>query len=69
MIGIKEGTYCDKHQVIYGSIESLYSIPETSITLLLLEFKQKPEKKEKKIVSSLLKGFNDITPIAHHSLF
>ena len=30
---IKEGTCCDKHQVLYVSVESLNSIPETNITL------------------------------------
>ena len=32
MMGIKEGT-CDKHQVMYGSVESLDCTPETNITL------------------------------------
>ena len=30
--GIKECT-CDKHWVMYGSVESLYYTPETNITL------------------------------------
>ena len=32
-MGIKECTSCDEHQILYGSIESLYSTPETNITL------------------------------------
>ena len=30
--GIKE-CICDKHRVLYGSVESLYCIPKTNITL------------------------------------
>ena len=39
--GIKEGTFCEKHWVLYVSDKSLNSIPETSITLYAnkLEFK------------------------------
>ena len=32
-MGIKEGTCCDEHRVLYGSAESLNSTPETNITL------------------------------------
>jgi len=32
VMGIKECT-CDEHQVMYGSVESLYYTPETNITL------------------------------------
>jgi len=32
VMGIKEST-CVEHQVMYGSVESLYHIPETSFTL------------------------------------
>ena len=32
VIGIKEDT-CDEHQVMYGSVESLYCIPEINLTL------------------------------------
>ena len=31
-MGTKECT-CDKHRVMYGSVESLYYTPETNITL------------------------------------
>ena len=31
-IGIKQGTG-DEHQVLYGSVESVYCTPETTITL------------------------------------
>ena len=33
MMGIKECTCCDEHQVLYGSVELLYCTPETNITL------------------------------------
>ena len=33
VMGIKEGTCCDEHQVSYGRVESLYCTPETIITL------------------------------------
>ena len=33
MVRIKEWTYCDEHQVMYGSAESLYCMPETDIIL------------------------------------
>ena len=39
--GIKEGTCCDEHWVLYGSDESLNTTPETNITLYVnyVEFK------------------------------
>jgi len=33
VMGIKEGTCCDEHQVLYGSIKSLTCTPEINITL------------------------------------
>ena len=30
MMGINEGT-CDEHRVMYGSVKSLYCMPETNI--------------------------------------
>ena len=33
-MGIKEGTCCDEHQMLYASDKSLNSTPETNITLL-----------------------------------
>ena len=40
-MGIKEGTCCDEHWVLYVSDESLNPIPETKTTLYVnyLEFK------------------------------
>ena len=32
-MGIKEGICCDEHRVLYVSVESLNSTPETNITL------------------------------------
>jgi len=32
-MGIKEGTWCDEHWVLYVSDESLNSTPETNIIL------------------------------------
>ena len=29
----KEDTCCDEHQLLYGSVESLYCTPETNVTL------------------------------------
>ena len=31
-MGIKEGTCCDEHWVMYGIVESLYYTPEINIT-------------------------------------
>ena len=31
--GVKEGACCDEHQVMHGSVESLYCTPETKITV------------------------------------
>ena len=33
VMGIKEGTCGDEHQVMYGGVESLHRIPEANITL------------------------------------
>ena len=33
MMGTKECTCCDEHQVMYGSVESLYCTLESNITL------------------------------------
>ena len=33
VMGMKEGTCGDEHQVLCGSVESLYCTPETNITL------------------------------------
>ena len=33
MMGTKGCTYRDEHQVLYGSVESLYRTPEANITL------------------------------------
>ena len=33
VIGIKKCACCDEHQVLYGTVESLYCTPETNITL------------------------------------
>ena len=30
-MGIKKYTCCDEHEVMYGSVESLYCTPETNI--------------------------------------
>lgn len=40
---IKEGSYCDEHWVIHGSVKSLYCAPGTNINcvLIILEFKVK----------------------------
>ena len=32
-MGIKHGTHSNEHRVMYGSVESLYPIPETNIIL------------------------------------
>ena len=32
-MGIKEHTCSDEHRMMYGSVELLYCIPETNITL------------------------------------
>ena len=39
--GVKDCTCWDEHKVMYGTAESLYSTPETNITLYInsLEFK------------------------------
>ena len=49
VMGIKEGSCPDEHQVIYGIVESLHSIPETHVTLYVnqLELKQELKKKKK----------------------
>ena len=43
VMGMKEGTCCDEHGVMYGSAASLYCTPETNITpcVSILEFKNK----------------------------
>jgi len=33
VMGIKECPFCNEHQVLYASVESLYCIPEINITL------------------------------------
>ena len=33
MMGTKECTYCDEHQVLYGHVESVYCTSEPNITL------------------------------------
>ena len=40
VMGMKECA-CDEHRVMYGSVESLNSVPETKITLYVnqMEFK------------------------------
>ena len=34
--GIKEGTCCDEHWVLYGTVESLHCTPETNSTCMLI---------------------------------
>ena len=48
MMGIKEGTYCDQHHVIYGIAESPDGTPETNITLYIspgIEIRKNKEKR------------------------
>ena len=35
MVGIKDGTCCDEHRVLYVSDESLNSTPETNFTIFV----------------------------------
>ena len=40
-MGAKECTCSDKHQVLHGNVESLYSIPKTMLTFWNLNKKNK----------------------------
>ena len=48
-MGIKEGTCCNEHQLMHGSVNSLYCTPKTNIVgWLILKLKNKHTIKNKK---------------------